>query len=428
MIELANALSPDSQYDLQQGRRKRVIIIAYALSPVLGSEYRSAWELTNIIARDHDLTVLFGDSDGLMGSFEHFDTHVANNHLPFRAIKIEPSAWQVVLARKMRRMPWGLFFSGLLKTWQKKAFATALQLHLSEPFDVAHQLGPIGFRNPGYLWGLDCHTYWGPIGGAQKIDTRMIKSKWSSYFLEALFRNTSLRFHAIAPFTARAARRYDRLSFATVENAEYFRKHFGREGPVISDQGLTDLVELPAPSPQGAMIRVAWAGSLTPRKNVDLLLDVIRAAPPDIQFNVMGCGSREAEVRALASERPNLHFKGMLPRSEVIQVLRESNVVLLTSLSEGNAAIMLEGIENDCIPIAPRINGFVSTLNDEVAFLIDQGHYHVAVTQTVRAFTELCNGATLSQMKLQLRKHRPNLSWQSLAQAHVNQYDQKQID
>jgi glycosyltransferase involved in cell wall biosynthesis len=420
---LANAHAPFRDYGSPKGGRKRVIMIAYALSPVLGSEYRSAWELANLISRDHDLTVLFGDSDGLMGSFQYFDTHAANNHLPFRAIKVEPSAWQVVLARKMRRMPWGLFFFGLLKTWQKKAFAVALELHVSEPFDVAHQLGPIGFRNPGYLWGLDCHTYWGPIGGAQNVDTRMIKSKWSSYYLEALLRNTSVRFQAIAPYTARAARGYDRVSFATVENAEYFRKHFGREGPVISDQGLIDLVEIPEPVPQKSMIRVAWAGSLTPRKNVDALLDVIRAAPPGIQFNVMGGGSREAEVRALAAERPNLHFKGMLPRSEVIQVLRESNVVLLTSLSEGNPAILLEGIENDCIPIAPRINGFVSTLNEKVAFLIDQGDYHVAVAQTVRALKELSNGENLSQMKLRLRRHRPSLSWQSLAQAHVDQYD-----
>lgn len=64
----------------------------------------------------------------------------------------------------------------------RDAYKLACTLHQENPFDVAHQLGPIGFRNPGYLWKLNCRTIWGPIGGAQFINLRMIKNVRVNYF------------------------------------------------------------------------------------------------------------------------------------------------------------------------------------------------------------------------------------------------------
>ncbi len=408
---------------LNQGRKKRVLVVAYALSPVLGSEYRSAWELTNLISKSHDVTVLLGDSDGLMGSFKHFDEFVEGHQLPFEAVKISPSSMQIAIAKRMLRMPWALFFPVLLRSWHRKAFKIAKQLHAERNFDVVHQLGPIGFRNPGYVWQLDCHSYWGPIGGAQYVDYRMIRRRFSSYTAEVLFRNLSVRLQALSPYISKAARGFDTVSFATVENAEYFSKHFGRSGPIISDQGLfVESDDAPQPSSASTPLNVAWAGSLTARKNVDLLLDTVRRAPRDITFHVMGAGPYADQLTALAKEHRNLVFHGVVPRTEVMNILNKSDAILLTSLSEANTAILFEGMEHGCIPIAPRINGFVSTLTGEIGFLIDQGNYDISVAQTVEALRSLQNPEIRAQMFSALQKHKPMLSWDALAQAHVAQY------
>ncbi len=420
---MSDNITPSEYGTAGPRRRKRVLVIAYAFSPVLGSEYRQSWELVPYFARDHDVTLLFGDSDGLMGSFAHFDDYVRTHDLPFRAVKVEATLRHVAMARRMLRMPMALFFPVLMRAWHARAFVLAQRLHAEKPFDVVHQLGPIGFRNPGYGWKLGCHTYWGPIGGAQYIDTRMIRNKWSSYHFEALFRNLSVRVQALTPYLAEAARGFDRLSFATVENAEYFAKHYGRTGPVISDQGLylgsaaeetADVNDEP--------LNVAWAGSLNPRKNIDALLDVIRAAPQDVVFHIMGDGPRADDVAKLAAQCPNLLFHGRLSRPEVREVLHQSDVILLTSLSEANTAILFEGLECDCIPIAPKINGFVSTLNHEVAFLINQGDYATAITGTVAALAALRVPETRRRMRAALKEHKPSLSWDAIGEAHVAQY------
>lgn len=404
-------------------RRKRVLILAYALSPVLGSEYRSAWELVSQISKHHDVTVLFGDSDALMGSFECFDSHVDQNPITFNAVKVNAANWQVLLAKKMLRMPWALAFPILLHTWHKKAFLVAQKLHQDEPFDIAHQIGPIGFRNPGYLWKLDCDTYWGPIGGAQFINTAMIKNKKSLYFAEAIVRNLSVSLQAFSPYIKNAAKGFDRLSFATIENADYFFKNYQRTGPVVSDQGLFDVSDSAHIKGSGETVNVTWAGSLTPRKNVDALIDIIKQSRDNVIFNILGGGPREAEIRAIATQFPNVNYCGFLSRSDVMQVLSESHAILLTSLSEANTAILFEAIENNCIPIVPRINGFVSVLNDEVGFLIDQSDYQSAVLQTVDALHALGDIGTQHTMLDKLKFHKRKLTWEALSAAHMSQYE-----
>ena len=402
--------------------RKRVVIVAYALSPTLGSEYRSAWELVNQIAIDHDVTVLFGDSDALMGSFKLYEKFSAENVINFHAIKVEATRLQVSFAKKMLKMPWGLAFPLLLRTWHKRAFKIAQQLHKDCPFDVAHQLGPIGFRNPGYLWKLDCHTYWGPIGGAQYIDLNMIKNKWSFYFLEAIFRNLSVRLQFCSPYISKAARKFDRVSFATFENLDYFSKHFGRQGPIISDQGLFSSIDKNQEKVHDFKLRVIWAGTLSPRKNIDALIDIVKKAPSDILFTILGDGTRKEAITALAKEFSNVNYLGLLPRSEVMKNLAQNDVILLTSLSEANTAILFEAIENGCIPIAPRINGFVSVLSEDVAFLIDQGDYQHSVSLVLDAFDVLLRETVRKRMRKALQKHTFFLTWERITESHISQY------
>lgn len=403
--------------------KKRVLIVAYALSPVLGSEYRSAWELVKEFSQHHHVTVLFGDSDGLMGHFEHFDRHEFNNEHHFRAIKIHATKSQISLAKIMLKMPWSLAFPLLLKSWHRKAFEIAKSLHEECPFDVAHQLGPIGFRNPGYLWKLDCHTYWGPVGGAQLINTKMIKNKNSLYIFEAMIRNLSVRLQVMSPYIAQATNGFDRISFATIENANYFRKNFNREGPLISDQGLINDTKKTYPKSKVDTLIVTWAGSLTARKNVDALIEVIKNSPSNIHYNILGSGPREADLRSLEKQLPNLNYHGPIPRTEVFEKLRISDVILITSLSEANTAILFEALECDCIPVVPRINGFVSVLNNDVAYLIDQTNFEHTVTQIVEALSTLTNSHTRKKYIQKIRKHKGLLTWRMLSQSHLSQYE-----
>ena len=53
-------------------------------------------------------------------------------------------------------------------------------------FDLIHFVGPIGYREPGYLWKLGIPYLWGPIGGSNK--TNVILQKHTSLLAQFKFR------------------------------------------------------------------------------------------------------------------------------------------------------------------------------------------------------------------------------------------------
>lgn len=419
----ANMSSVDKK-NLKATNRLRVLLIAYAYSPVLGSEYRVAWELSHELANHHDITLLFGDSDGLMGSFESYDRYRTSSKDPVHAIKVEASIVETAIARLMLRMPFSLFFAFLLRFWHKKAFKIAQALHANQPFDVVHQLGPIGFRNPGYCWKLNALTYWGPIGGAQYVNLRMIQNKFSFYFFEALIRNIDVWIKHHSPYVRNAALKFDRLSFATPENKNYFAKYFARNGAVITEQGLHYNAERKLfKTKRAPQLVVAWGGTFNGRKNVDLLIAIAAMSPKNIEFRVMGNGPMRNVLERAAARNSRLKVLGPLARDVVQEVLYESDAILLTSLSEGTPAILYEGMENGCIPIAPRINGFAACLNDDFAVTYPNDTWHNSITAAVEGLVELLRPEVLARKREHLNRELNNLTWRALAQKHMKLYE-----
>lgn len=420
---IATSVAPSAEKKPCASGRLRVLIIAYAYSPSKGSEYRHAWELSRELAQHHNVTLLFGDSDGLMGSFSSYDRFVAANEDPVQAIKVRSSATEMAIARLMLRMPFSLFFAFLLRRWHHRAFRVAAALHTDRAFDVVHQLGPIGFRNPGYCWKLDALTYWGPIGGAQYVNLRMVRRKLSLYFFEALLRNIDVWLKRFSPYVRTAARKFDRVSFATPENQTYFMRYFGRFGEIISDQGLHPRSGVdPRTVVPDARLVVAWGGTLNARKNVDLLIAIAERSPQNVAFRVMGDGPMRNVLERAAKANSKITVLGQLARQEVQEVLGDADAILLTSLSEANTAILFEGLENGCVPIAPKINGFAACLNDSFAVTYPNDTWEETVAAAVGGIAQLLDPDVLAQKRGHLASARESLTWRALAIKHMRCY------
>ncbi|WP_143735794.1 glycosyltransferase [Polynucleobacter asymbioticus] len=395
-------------------QKKRLLVSAYAISPTLGSEYKAPWVLLKILSEYYDIVLLFGNSDGIQGGTDNFNNYIKSNSLPFEYIEVKPTGFQKIGYCLVNRFKWlQIFYSLIVKSWNKEAYKIARKIHNKNPFDIAHQLGPVGFRNPGYLWKLNCHTYWGPIGGAQYINLSMIKNKISPYFFEALFRNISVRLQNNFPYISKAAKNYDNLSFCTYENLEYFKKYYSRLGPIISDQGLTQSSNHLLKNFNDGLC-VAWIGSLTPRKNVDLLIDIINASPENIIFHIFGDGP----LRKKFINVENVILYGNISRENLYLKLNLMDAIISTSLSEANTASLFEAIECDCIPIVPCINGYTSTLNNNVAFFISATDYNNAIVDAINSFNILLDPERRNEILLNLRSHKNKLTWDFIAKMH----------
>ncbi len=359
-----------------------------------------------------------------MGKFRMLDGYIEKHQIPFKVIKVKSSIARRFIARICGSNLIRLAFPILLKSWQHDAFVAALNAHQQSSFDSAHQLGPIGFRNPGYLWKLDCHTYWGPIGGAQYIRLESIKNKCSLFFIEAVIRNASTALAPNSRYIKKAAMGYNALSFATTDNKQFFERHFLRSGNVISDQGLSILsgdVNLIEGFNQN--LTVVWAGSISSRKNIDALIDIIRLCPPSITFRICGSGPLQSKLQARVGTCHNVEILGQVNRDKLAQVLKSSDVLLITSLSEANTAILLESLENLCIPIVPYAFGFKSLLSSSCAYLISHASHASFVRNCAQSICSLRSPGARREKQKELIKLLPSLTWESIAEQHISHYE-----
>ena len=130
--------------------KKKILISAYAISPVRGSEYGAAWNTVINLSRQHELWVLYGMSDAHMGDTETLQQYLKDHTLPnvtFIEVKASRLANTINLLNKAGL---GWFFYFAYSLWQKEALTAAQELLATVDIDVVHQLGPIGYREPGF--------------------------------------------------------------------------------------------------------------------------------------------------------------------------------------------------------------------------------------------------------------------------------------
>lgn len=121
--------------------------------------------------------------------------------------------------------------------------------------------------------------------------------------------------------------------------------------------------------------------NLKPIYNVDLL---IRAIPlvlnefPQLKFIIAGDGGEKSRLQQLASQfniSSNVHFIGSINHYEIPQWLRNSNIYVSTSISDGASISLFEAMACGCFPIVTDIpanrewindgkNGFLAPLNN----------------------------------------------------------------
>ncbi len=410
---------------------KRAIVTAYAFSPTLGSEFAQGWNYVQQMKSRYQLTVLVGSSDGRMGDFSllnHPDVLALGNEVDI--VRIEPD-W---FCRFIKRLDVGFGLTWLfvwgLRRWHRLAFERARQLHERTAFDAAHQLGPVGFRNPGYLYRLGIPSYWGPIGGFQYIKLGLAFRSSARYGAVSLLRNVSTYLSARSGAVRAAVRGFTQLSFATETNRRNFEALYGVSGPVLSDQATVskvdgDRVSSGPDKPVTPPLRVVWCGSVDARKNIRLLLDIahrLSTMNSPVQFTTIGAGPLLSDAMRHTRDLKNIHFTGQIPRAQVQQHFKQAHVLCFTSLSEANTSTFFEALAADCIPVALDLDGFSSNINDDIGCKVspNQGWPNI-----VQSYAQTLHGlATDATQQLRyvdaIHRAATRFSWKGLADKHAD--------
>jgi glycosyltransferase involved in cell wall biosynthesis len=123
----------------------------------------------------------------------------------------------------------------------------------------------------------------------------------------------------------------------------------------------------PAESEAGNKSRIIWACRIEPGKNPELAIDVMSALPERYTLTVAGSGTMESVMRQCAQDSPaanRITFAGAIPKSEIGEVMRRHDLMLMTSRFEGYPRAIVEGLASG-LPVVTtpggEPNGLVQT-------------------------------------------------------------------
>jgi glycosyltransferase involved in cell wall biosynthesis len=235
--------------------------------------------------------------------------------------------------------------------WHWSAFQLAQKVMKNQKFDLIHYLGPIGYREPGYMWRLSIPYVWGPIGGATHVPLALVSALPMAGKLKLVFRAAANWIQLRFSVRVRCAlARADALLMATTENQEIFRNVLGRDGEYLPENGIVGPVILNVEKFKVMdKIRLVWIGSIEARKALVLLVRALAQCRYVDRFrvDVLGDGPLRSDLELQANDlglESVFCWHGQTSRNQVRDFLDQAHLHVVTSVSEGNPTTIWEAM------------------------------------------------------------------------------------
>lgn len=360
-----------------------ILILAYAVSPYRGSEYAVAWNYITQMAKNHQITVLYGTSGEHIGDDEDmvkFHQTKKLDNVEWHRVKPGGVADRLNYLNKNGYFTYSFYMA--YRAWQKDVYRYAnLELNISG-FDLIHFLNPIGYREPGYLWKLGRPYIWGPIAGANSIDTRLLavlpKSGRFKLLLRKYLNWFQLRYsyRLIQAFSAT-----NLLLTATSENQDVFQTLHGVQSTYIPENGtIGEYLGESKPKDASNIINLIWIGTIEARKALKLLIDAFTYVenPQAFKVHVLGKGPLQESLIAETLEKgleSVFVWHGHLPRKKVLETMQNADLHVITSVSEGNPTTIWEAMQNGVPTMSLDHCGMRDIITDSSGIKIKLGNY-----------------------------------------------------
>lgn len=413
----------------KEGRLK-VLVVAAAVHPRMGSEPGMGWNWLKALSEHHDLWVISGEyKDNRQAIHEEFskEPRLAERiHFQFL-----PWFWprKNPLARSLCNALPPLYYIWY-KRWHKDAFVAAQRLASEIPFDLAHQLNMIGYREPGYLWRLGLPFVWGPVGGTNNAPITLSFSFGLQGAIVALGRTLLNHVQLLgSPRVAAALAHTDCLVNAITEGREKFLRHHGKDSVVISEVGTEEelLGHVAVPKAASPAVKLAWSGLHVNRKCLPLAL---RALAPhkgkSWSLDVLGTGPLTEDWKAEALRLglgPHITWHGWMERQKAVAVMSGADVLLCSSLSEASSTVILEALSL-AMPIVTLDHcGMADIVDDSCGIKVRIGY----PAETIGRFSQaigrfLAEPELLPSLSSGALARARQLRWPNLAKRMCNVY------
>lgn len=342
------------------------------------------------------------------------------------------------LCIRVRRMCWNQGdwrFYIYYKTWQQQVADKALEICQKEHIDVLHQLNMIGFREPGFLWQVSKKTgipfVWGPIDAKEGFPVNYAQEATIQTKAFLWLKNKITQWQLAHDKRVREAAQTASVVVSSTSNSvRAFRKYQHMETVLLNETGC-HLHDIPiTDKSKKARFDLLWVGKLDFRKQLGLALRIMAAWKcPNAYLHVVGGSLEEEEpykqkARKLGIEK-QIVWHEKVPHKTVQVLMRQSDVMLFTSVAEGTPHVVLESIANNLPVVCFDTCGHGDSVNEKVGVKIPLSTPRQSVRDFAEALERLyANRSLLSEMVRNCRARQMELSWDNKIREMIGLYEQ----
>jgi glycosyltransferase involved in cell wall biosynthesis len=207
----------------------------------------------------------------------------------------------------------------------------------------------------------------------------------------------------------------DRVCANSKYVAETVREKFGLESTVVHDGVDRRFFFAPPKSaevPSSNGLVVLYAGSLQPRKRVELVIEgALRW--PGVQFRVAGRGETEESCRALCRKHDcrNVSFLGHLSSAQLGEEMRRAHVFFFPSILEGHPQVLGQAAACGLPAIAMNLYRPDYVLHGDTGFLAESD---AELTQMLDVL--LSDSVRRQSMAAAAARHSQKFEWDQIAE------------
>jgi glycosyltransferase involved in cell wall biosynthesis len=342
-VDVFNLINALSHYNM-----KKVLLSAYACSPIRGSEPGNGWSwAVNLARKGYDVWCLTNVEDKDVTIEEQKRLGLPNLHFVF----VDLARLDKVLLDVSSKTIYLHYY-----LWRKKAARIALRLHKEIHFDIGHHVTFGSFQQGTFLWKLKgIKLIFGPVGGGQEALPEFKEyfgPAWKIEMIRSWISNFSIRFSANLKNTVS---RSDHILVTNQDTANIVKKMGAKQtGSVhlvldnaipLAMQNLDFIDRKP-----GKQLNLLWVGRMLPRKGLNLILHALSLVPEhvDYTFTIVGGGEQYKLVDGWIKQyglNPNrLRLLGQIPFTEVVHHYEKADVFIFCSLRDSCPAQLNEAM------------------------------------------------------------------------------------
>lgn len=386
---------------------KKILVQAYQISPTKGSEYSVAWNYVTRMSKYYELTVLCGVSGEHIGDLVEMERYVAEHNIQNVKFIFVKSDWFIDLLNILNRK--GVFvysFYIAYRFWQKKAYKIAKEIIAEEKFDLIHFLGPIGYREPGYLWKLDLPYIWGPVGGMNSLNIQLLPSLSFAGKIKLGIRRILNEFQLKYKRTVRnAINRSDLLLACTTETQRRIIEIYNIDASHLPENGIDKIIGVNRTKFEPiSKLQLIIVGSLDARKSVMTILRALAKVenPNLVILNIVGDGPLMSQCKKFVDDNGlnnSVIFHGKVDRIKVFDLMNNAHLHIITSVSEGNPTTIWEAMSVGVPTLSLDHCGMHDTICDKCGFKIPIITYDQVVSDIAIEIQECIDNPSLLKEK-----------------------------